>query len=119
MHAEEDCPCQTEFIQKFLCLEGNRITEWRGWSIENKGYSVLRKIVPLGVKKLEDRIYAELCQLQVLAASIDRTLATLCIEDFQLSHKIGMSDETNKKPLRKGLRISRARELVHWLRPNS
>ena len=82
MHAEEDCPCQTEFIQKLLCLEGNRIAEWRGWLIENKGHSVLQKIVPLGIKKLEDRIYAELCQLQVLSASIDRTLATLSNEDF-------------------------------------
>ena len=50
--------------------------------IENKGHSVLQKIVPLGIKKLEDRIYAELCQLQVLAASIDKTLAALAKEDF-------------------------------------
>ena len=82
MHAKEDCPCQTEFIQKFLCLEGNRITEWRGWSIENKRYCVLQKIAPLGVKKLEDRIYAKLCQIQVLATRVDRTLATLTKEDF-------------------------------------
>ena len=75
MHAEEDCPWQTEFTKNFLDLEGNRITEWRGWSIENKGYCVLQKIVPLGIKKLEDRICADLCQLQVLAASIDKTLA--------------------------------------------
>ena len=80
MHAEEDCPCQTEFIQNFYALREIN-TEWRGWSIEHKGYSVLRKVVPLGVRSL-NRIYAEFCQLQLLAASIDRTLATLSNEDF-------------------------------------
>ena len=50
--------------------------------MEGEGYKVLQKTVPLVVKKLEDRIYAELCQLQVLGASIDRTLATLSREDF-------------------------------------
>lgn len=82
MHAEEDCPFQTEFIKRFLDLEGNRIAKWRGWSIENQGYSVLQKIVPLGVKKLEDRIYEEFCQLKLLAASIDKTVTTLSKENL-------------------------------------
>ena len=82
MHAKEDCPWQTEFIKNFLDLEGNRITECTGWSIEDKGYSVLQKIMPLDVKRLEGRIYAELCQLQVLATRIDRTLASFAKEDF-------------------------------------
>ena len=82
MHAEEDCPLQTEFIKRFLDFERNRLANWNGWSIEGEGYKVLQKTVPLDVKKLEDRIYAEFCQLQVLGASIDRTLATLSREDF-------------------------------------
>ena len=94
MHAEEDCPFQMEFIKRFLDLEGSRIAKWSGWSIENQGYSVLQKIVPLGVKKLENRIYEELCQLQLLAASIDQTLTTLSKEDLCPSRNIGISDET-------------------------
>ena len=38
--------------------------------------------MPLDVKRLEGRIYAELCQLQVLATRIDRTLASFAKEDF-------------------------------------
>jgi hypothetical protein len=30
MHAEEDCPSQSEFIKKFIALEGNRIKSWKG-----------------------------------------------------------------------------------------
>ena len=74
MHAEEDCPSQTEFIRRFLDLEGDRIEKWKGYSIEATGYSVLRKTLPLGLNKLEDRIFEELSQLKLLSASIDEAL---------------------------------------------
>ena len=77
MHAEEDCPSQTEFIRRFLDLERDRIENWKGYSIEATGYGVLRKTLPLGLKKLEDRIFEELSQLKLLSASIDEALIAL------------------------------------------
>jgi hypothetical protein len=80
MHAEEDCILQAEFIHRFLLQERDRIKKWKGYSIEGRGYSVLQKILPLNYKNLESRIFGELCQLRLLAESIDKTLARLSQE---------------------------------------
>ncbi len=93
MHAEEDCPSQTEFIRRFLDLEGDRLEKWKGYSVEGRGYSVLQKTLPLNYKNLESRIFGELCQLRLLANSIDKTLISLSSEVKYWLQKDGWSHE--------------------------
>ena len=43
MHAEDDCPSQQTFIQKFLSMESQRIGSWKGYQIVGNGYSVAKR----------------------------------------------------------------------------
>jgi hypothetical protein len=77
MHAEEDCPSQSEFIRKFLELEGNRIKSWKGYQTVGNGYSICQRTLPLNFKNLEQRIFEELNRLRQLEAGVDQILHTL------------------------------------------
>ena len=77
MHAEEDCPSQPEFIQKFLELEGDRIRGWKGYQTVGKGYSICQRNLPLNFKNLEDRLLEEFNRLRQLEAGIAEVLHTI------------------------------------------
>ncbi len=77
MHAEEDCPAQQEFIDRFLEVEGDRIRSWKGYQAIGKGYSVCQRRLPLNFKNLEGRMLEELNRLRQLEAGIDQVLRTL------------------------------------------
>ena len=77
MHAEEDCPSQALFIERFLALESERIQGWKGYQMGTNEYSLCQKIIPLNFKNLEQRLYEELCQLRQLESSVDKVLETL------------------------------------------
>ncbi|MBL6738000.1 MAG: hypothetical protein ISQ57_05930 [Litoricola sp.] len=77
MHAEEDCPSQSEFIQRFLALERDRIQGWKGYETSGKGYSICQRNLPLNFKNLEQRLFDELNQLRQLETSIDQVLREL------------------------------------------
>ena len=77
MHAEEDCPSQSEFIERFLALEGDRIMSWKGYETSGKGYSICQRDLPLNFKNLEQRLFEELNQLRQLEASVDQVLGEL------------------------------------------
>ena len=71
MHAEEDCPAQSEFIQKFLELESERIKAWKGYEVLGSGYSICQKTLPLNFKNLEQRLFEEFSQLRKLENSVN------------------------------------------------
>ena len=77
MHAEEDCPSQWEFTERFLRLESERIKSWKNYQIERRGFTVLHRKLPLNYKNLEQRIYAELNLLRQLEGGIESTLNEL------------------------------------------
>ena len=77
MHAEEDCPSQQEFIERFLAAEGDRIKAWKGYRTIGKGYSILERTLPLNLKSLEQRLIEEFGKLRSLAGEIDRVLQDL------------------------------------------
>ena len=77
MHAEEDCPSQALFIERFLEIEQERIDSWKGYSSIGKGYAVCQRTLPLNFKSLEDRLVEELNRLRQLEATIDQVLSTL------------------------------------------
>jgi len=77
MHAEEDCPSQPEFIQKFLEIEGDRIKSWKGYQTGGKGFSICQKTLPLNFKNLEQRLFEELNRLRQLEASVEQALQAL------------------------------------------
>ncbi len=77
MHAEEDCPAQPEFIQKFLQIEGDRIRRWKGYQTVGQGYSICQRTLPLNFKNLEQRLFEELNQLRQLESGIEQALAEL------------------------------------------
>ncbi|MDA1298521.1 MAG: hypothetical protein O2868_00405 [Proteobacteria bacterium] len=77
MHAEEDCPSQPEFIQRFLALEGERIQDWKGYDIGGTGYSICQRTLPLNFKNLEQRLFEELSRLRQLELSVDQVLNEL------------------------------------------
>ena len=52
MHAEENYPSQSVFIQKFLMLEGDRIKSWKGYKTFGKNYSICHRTLPLNLKNL-------------------------------------------------------------------
>ena len=52
MHAEDDCPSQQLFIQKFLEIEGDRIRQWKGYRTVGKGYTICQRSMPLNFKKI-------------------------------------------------------------------
>lgn len=77
MHAEEDCPNQTQFIDKLLELESQRIKAWKGYEIIGSGYSICQRTLPLNFKNLEQRIFEEFCQLRKLEGSVNQALDSL------------------------------------------
>ena len=74
MHAEEDCPQQLAFIEKFLELENERIKSWKGYQTIGKGYHICERTLPLNFKNLEQRIFEEFNRLRQLETSIEKTL---------------------------------------------
>ena len=77
MHAEEDCPSQSEFMECFLRLEGERIKSWKKYQIEGRRFTVFYRKLPLNYKNLEQRIYSELSLLRQLEDGIESTLNEL------------------------------------------
>lgn len=74
MHAEEDCPSQPEFIDKFLALESGRIKSWKGYQTIGKGYHICERTLPLNFKNLEQRIFEELNRLLQLENGVEQAL---------------------------------------------
>ncbi len=77
MHAEKDCPSQSEFIQKFLEIEGDRIKSWKGYQTVGKDYSICQRTLSLNFKNLEQRIFEELNHLRQLEAGVEQALRML------------------------------------------
>lgn len=77
MHAEEDCPNQSEFIRQFLALESERIQCWKGYQVIGQGSSILQKNMPLNFKNIEQRIFEEMNKLRHFESSIDQVLKNL------------------------------------------
>ena len=74
MHAEEDCPSQQDFIQRFLEMEEKQINSWKGYKVIGSGYHICEKKLPLNFKNLEQRLYEEFNRLRKLATSVDQIL---------------------------------------------
>jgi hypothetical protein len=77
MHAEEDCPSQEIFVEKFIELEGSRINDWKGYKVSGKGYSVCQRTLPLNYKNLEQRLLEEFNRLRQLEPGIEQVLREL------------------------------------------
>lgn len=77
MHAEEDCPAQSEFIRKFLALEGDRIKGWKGYQTIGSGYHICQRNLPLNFKNLEQKLYEEFNRLRQLESGIEQALREL------------------------------------------
>ena len=74
MHAEEDCPSQSEFIRRFVELEDKRIKSWKGVKVIGSGYSICERTLPLNYKNLAQRIFEELNRLRQLEQSVQQAL---------------------------------------------
>ena len=74
VHAEEDCPSQTRFIEELLALEGDRIRSWKGYKTVGTGYTICYRKLPLNFKNLEQRLFEEFNRLRKLEAGIDQVL---------------------------------------------
>ena len=74
LHAEEDCPSQSRFIEQFLALEGDRISSWKGYKTVGTGYTICIRTMPLNFKNLEQRLYEEFCRLRKLESGIQQAL---------------------------------------------
>ena len=81
MHAEEDCPSQSEFIKRFLEIEGARIRSWKGFQVIGSGYSICERSLPLNYKNLEQRLFEELNRLRQLENGVQQ--AILDTQDYQ------------------------------------
>ena len=81
LHAEEDCPSQSVFIEELLKLEGDRIRSWKGYTVVGQGYSICQKSLPLNLKNIEDKIFDELNRLRQLEKSIEAVLSVLGTAD--------------------------------------
>ena len=77
MHAEDDCPSQQEFIQKFLEIEGERIRSWKGYKTTGPEYSICQRTLPLNYKNLDQKIVEELKRLRQLESGVDQVLSTI------------------------------------------
>ncbi len=77
MHAEEDCPSQPEFMQKFLALEQERISCWKGYHTLGNGFSICQRTLPLNCKNLEQRIFEEFSRLRQLESAVEQVLNEL------------------------------------------
>ena len=49
---------RAEFVHQFLELEKERINAWGGYSVDDQGYTILKKTLTLNFKNLENRIFA-------------------------------------------------------------
>ena len=77
MHAEDDCPSQQLFMQKFLEIEGDQIRQWKGYRTVGKGYTICQRSMPLNFKNLEQRLFEELNQLRKLEPGVELALRSL------------------------------------------
>jgi len=77
MHAENDCPSQPTFVEKFLELEGNRIQSWKGYHAVGKGHAIFQRSFPLNFKKLDERLFNEFNHLRTLDSTVDQVLHSL------------------------------------------
>ncbi|MCG7488341.1 hypothetical protein MHN79_02455 [Vibrio sp. Of14-4] len=77
MHAEEDCPSQSEFIRQFLQFEQERIVSWKGYKVLTSSYGICQRTLPLNFKNLEQRIFEEFNRLRTLEVSIDQVLSNV------------------------------------------
>jgi hypothetical protein len=78
MHAEEDCPSQSEFIQRFLALEADRIKTWKGYQVVGTGYHICQRTLQLNFKNLEQRLFEEFNQLRQLEFGVEQVLRDMC-----------------------------------------
>ena len=81
LHAEEDCPSQSVFIEELLKLESDRIRSWKGYMVGGHGYGICQKSLPLNFKNIEDKIFDEFSRLRQLETSIDTVLSVLGATD--------------------------------------
>lgn len=72
MHAEDDCPQQSEFIKTFIEIEGERINSWKGYQTIGTGYAICERSMPLNFKNLEQKIYEELNRLRQLESGVEK-----------------------------------------------
>ena len=77
VHAEEDCPSQSEFIRQLMELEGERIQGWKGYKAQDNSYGICQRTLPLNFKNLEQRLFEEFNRLRMLEASIEKVLQRL------------------------------------------
>ncbi|EEX31330.1 MULTISPECIES: hypothetical protein [Vibrio] len=77
VHAEEDCPSQSEFIRQLMELEGERIQGWKGYKALDNSYGICQRTLPLNFKNLEQRLFEEFNRLRMLEASIEKVLQRL------------------------------------------
>lgn len=74
LHAEEDCPSYTEFIETLVAHSGDQIRSWKGYEVSKGTYSVCERNMPLNFKNLEDRLLEEFNRLRRLEPVIDDIL---------------------------------------------
>ncbi|MEE1675202.1 hypothetical protein SNR37_000527 [Agarivorans aestuarii] len=74
MHAEEDCPSQSDFLRKIKALEEERIKSWKGYKMLDNSYGICQRTLPLNFKNLEQRIYEEFNRLRLLEESVEQVL---------------------------------------------
>ncbi|NOH55810.1 hypothetical protein F0266_23070 [Vibrio coralliilyticus] len=77
VHAEEDCPSQSEFIRQLKELEGERIQGWKGYKTLDSSYGICQRTLPLNFKNLEQRLFEEFNRLRMLEDSIENVLQRL------------------------------------------
>ncbi|AIW19078.1 hypothetical protein F0267_21485 [Vibrio coralliilyticus] len=77
VHAEEDCPSQSEFIRQLKELEGERIQGWKGYKTLDNSYGICQRTLPLNFKNLEQRLFEEFNRLRMLEDSIEKVLQRL------------------------------------------
>ena len=77
MYAENVCPSQHVFIKKFLEREGDLIRGWKGYVAVRVGYSIFQRMLPLNLKKLDQRLFEEFNQLERLSDTVDELLINL------------------------------------------
>lgn len=77
VHAEEDCPSQSEFIRQLKELESERIQGWKGYKTLDNSYGICQRTLPLNFKNLEQRLFEEFNRLRMLEDSIEKVLQRL------------------------------------------
>ena len=69
------CPQQEKFIQEFLAIEKDQISNWKGYSII-EGYTICSRTLPMNFKSLEQRT-EEFNRLRLLEDSIEKALLSI------------------------------------------